>query len=91
MLIQLLQHVVGHLLDVHLTDAVVVENEASNRLQHVVVVDLNLSLDRVQETRQHALVRVVFVQLVNDFESAQCDYDAALYEHVKSESQESSG
>ena len=91
MLVQLLQHVVGHLLDVHLANAVVVENEASNRLQHVVVVDLDLGLDRVQEPRQHALVRVVFVQLVDGFESAQCDYDAALYEHVKSESQESSG
>ena len=91
MLVQLLQHVVGHLLDVHLADAVVVENEASNRLKHVVVVDLDLSLDRVQETRQHALVRVVFVQVVRGFESVQCDYDAALYEHVKSESQESSG
>ena len=91
MLVQLFQHVVGHLLDVHFTDAVVVENEASNRLKHVVVIDLDLGLDRVQETRQHALVRVVFVQVVRGFESAQCDYDAALYEHVKSESQESSG
>ena len=91
MLVQAFQHVVGHLLNVHLANAVVVEDQTGNRLQNMVVVNFNLGLDRVDEPSKHSLVRVVFVQIVNRFESAQCDYDDALYEHVKSESEESSG
>lgn len=82
---------IQHVLKANATDAVVVEDEAGDREHNVVVINLFLASQRLHKAAQHALVWVRFVEDHFGFEIAQCDYDAVIYDAVKSESAESSG
>jgi len=90
-LINLVDDGVHDFSEIHPGDAVVVENEAGDREHNVVVINLFLASQRLHKATQHALVWVRFVEDHFGFEIAQCDYDAVIYDAVKSESEESSG